>query len=466
MSKEDEKEENHVSMGKTVSYGFTSVVDSLIIIMYQQTVFYFYEVEVGLSVALVGLAYVIFAIWNMINDPLIGFLTDKPRKWSKKYGVRKPWILIGIIFTALFFFLLYTPPDIDPEAYPFVMFFYMIIITCLYDTFYSLYTTHFQGGFANYFRRDDDRRKASAIHRVIGTLGRFIGATIIIPFTIVYGDKSSFVRAGLLAVIVMLVCLILFYPGIKEDEDLRERHIRSYGDSERTSFFQMLRYAFKSKNYVVNLITFTLFTLSYSLYQANFIYFFKDALMLEMVYQTFGSLLFFLGIIGSTPIWFLIAKKIGNTRVYLISFFLTGISWIVISIQVVLIGFILAAFFIGLCLGGFLVMTFVILADTLDEYALKSGKHLEAGVMGITNFFLRSGYLAVGVIIAIVHILTGYNPDPTATQTPLAVLGVRLITGLIPAIFSFTGAIVFLLFYDLKGEKKLKMIAMMREKGL
>jgi len=53
--------------------------------------------------------------------------------------------------------------------------------------------------------------------------------------------------------------------------------------------------------------------------------------------------------------------------------------------------------------------------------------------------------------------MTDYNPDPHATQTPLAILGVRIHSGLIPAIFLIIGGLSFLLIYDLKGDKRLKM---------
>jgi len=39
--------------------------------------FYYFEVEIGLPVALLGIAFIIFAIWNMVNDPLAGYLTDR-----------------------------------------------------------------------------------------------------------------------------------------------------------------------------------------------------------------------------------------------------------------------------------------------------------------------------------------------------------------------------------------------------
>ena len=82
-----------VSRKKMASYGMGPFAQSFIYLAYNYLVFYYYQVELGLSIALVGLSFVIYAVWNMINDPLVGFLTDKPNRWSKKYGLRAPWII-------------------------------------------------------------------------------------------------------------------------------------------------------------------------------------------------------------------------------------------------------------------------------------------------------------------------------------------------------------------------------------
>ena len=147
--------EEKASRKKMVSYSMGWFIDNLVIASYGVLIFYYYEVEIGLATALVGISFVIYAIWNMVNDPLVGFLTDKPMRWSKKWGLRKPWIIFGGLLTALTYLLLYTPPNVDVQANPWPVFWYMVIITCLFDTFYSIYTTHYIGGFTNIFRTQE-----------------------------------------------------------------------------------------------------------------------------------------------------------------------------------------------------------------------------------------------------------------------------------------------------------------------
>lgn len=152
-----------VSRKKMASYSMGFFMNSFFMTAYNVLVFYYYEVELGLATVLVGLSFAIFAIWNMINDPLAGFLTDKPMRWSKKYGLRAPWIVSGSILTIISYYFLFVVPDVDIKSNPWPIFWYMVIITCLFDTFFSLYTTHYAGGFVNIFRSKEERRKGSTI---------------------------------------------------------------------------------------------------------------------------------------------------------------------------------------------------------------------------------------------------------------------------------------------------------------
>ena len=52
----------------------------------------FYYVDVlGLAVALTAIVNVVYAIWDAVNDPLVGYLADNTRT---RWGRRRPWLLI------------------------------------------------------------------------------------------------------------------------------------------------------------------------------------------------------------------------------------------------------------------------------------------------------------------------------------------------------------------------------------
>ena len=121
--------------------------------------------------------------------------------------------------------------------------------------------------------------------------------------------------------------------------------------------------------------------------------------------------------------------------------------------------------FRGVATAGFIFMFQPIAADTYDEITLKCEMHLEATLHGLRNIVFRSSAIFIAIILGLIHIATNYDPNPKAVQSPLAVWGVRIHTALVPIIF-YILAFFIMLFYDLKGEKKMEIKRMMHEKGL
>ena len=61
---------------------------------------YFYHNFLGLNEWVSGLIWILFGIWNAINDPLYGFLADRTKS---KLGRRRPWIRYGAPIMAVLF---------------------------------------------------------------------------------------------------------------------------------------------------------------------------------------------------------------------------------------------------------------------------------------------------------------------------------------------------------------------------
>jgi GPH family glycoside/pentoside/hexuronide:cation symporter len=447
------------SLAKIISYASMWFTDAVILAFFGVVVFYFYEVEVGLNVTLVAIAYIIFAIWNMVNDPLLGFLTEKPRaeKYIMKYGFRTPLIFISAILLLIIFFLIFVPPNGTDATNQILIFVYMVIIVCFMDACYTIYNSHMAAGTVNMFRTDDERRKVGAIAIIFSVLGIFTVNAIILPNFIVYGDRQSFVLAAGITAIVMIVNILVFSYGILEPKDVKEYYLkgRDKEKGEQIPFVQVIKTSMRSKNFVIFIIIYLFYATAYNLFFASQVYFYKDVLKVDFSYFMYSMIGFFLGFFIGLPIWLKIAKKYGHSNVYGFGHIIFGLVFFSLLWVVAL-----EELYIYMFLGGFTYsagasILIWVQADLFDEITVKLGIHQEATLQGITNFFIRLAYLFVGVIIAVVHILTNYNPHPEATQTALAILGIRIHSGFIPGILCIIGGLGFLLIYDLKGEKNL-----------
>ncbi|MEO0967841.1 MAG: MFS transporter, partial [Cyanobacteria bacterium J06639_18] len=75
-------------------------------------VLFFLTNVAGLNSTLAGGVLLVAKAWDAINDPLIGWLSDRTRS---RLGRRYPWMLVGAIPLGLFFFLQWVVPPIDNQ---------------------------------------------------------------------------------------------------------------------------------------------------------------------------------------------------------------------------------------------------------------------------------------------------------------------------------------------------------------
>ncbi|GAG78760.1 unnamed protein product, partial [marine sediment metagenome] len=115
---------------------------------------------------------------------------------------------------------------------------------------------------------------------------------------------------------------------------------------------------------------------------------------------------------------------------------------------------IILTFIGGFVVGAYYIALGPVIGDVYDECTISTGKHQEAMYAGIQTFFIRIAIIGQAIIFVIVHLATGYNPDPQAKQTPLAIWGIRTHMGLLPALCTLAAFLIMLKYYDLIGEKQ------------
>ena len=344
----------------------------------------------------------------------------------------------------------------------------MVLITCLWDTAFSLFTTHYIGGFANIIRTPDDRRKASTMMLVVGIFGRTFALGIVLPFMIVFGDPSSYVRTALVCTIVLLISLIIFIPGVYENEFVKKRYLQIYEflETQKLPYFKTIKIAFKQKNWVVWLLVYGFYVIGMMLGQASSIYFIVEVLDLPLSVFVLTTAVWMMGFIPCIFLWSWVAKKTAHSNLTTMALFIfVCLSMITFLFVVDLTGLLIVNFLSGIGAAAWLCIIFSITADCNDEVTNATGRHMEATLVGIKNFFFRVAYLVIGVIIAGVQVATGYQPG-AAEQTELAKWGIRIHNNLIPGLFYLVAAIIMLKFYDLKGDKKIAQMASLRKQRL
>ncbi len=465
-----EKTEDSIQHSKLnmASYGFGKFLNEFIEMAFTSFYFFFYERAVGLNTVLVGVAFTIYAIWNAVNDPIVGYFTNRPYKFTKKWGRRKPWILIGGIPWVLSFILIFTPPQVDPIGGQWIIFFWAIFATCLYDFFGSIFFVNFASLFPDKFRSLKERRLATGIQTPIGIFGVALGA--LLPAIIVtdYSIASLYVLMAGVMIIIGLIVLGISIPGYREDQEFIDRFLEKHEKKDRWSFFESLKNSLKLKSFVVFIITYTLYRCLVISIQASVPYVVEYVLAEGTIIQTILSAGFLIGALISSPIWIILAQKTNNNkRIILINSILLTLFTIPLffmnSVVIMFIGLILW----GAGLGGFWTMLSPVLADVIDDSVVKFGKRDEGIYNGFQQFFGRMGLFFQVLIFTTVHVLTGFKERaPLIDQPASAILGIQIHFALIPAIVMLIGTIIFWKYYKLTPDVVTKNQLKVEELGL
>ena len=439
------------SSGTHFSYSIGQMIKQFLEVAFTIRVFFYYENEVLLPVLLLGIGYVIYGFWNMINDPLVGYLADKSKRFTKRWGKRYPWIMLGVFGNILAYILVFTPPEIDAQANPTIMFVYFLIVICLFDGCFSLFTINYYSIFPLKFTSNDERRKVNGMKTILAQIGLFL-AVLIPPMFIEYGDKQSYFIAALVVSLFATILAVLMIKGVRENEELRDTIIKIDASQEQEHFFTNLKLAMRQKNFVSFVISATFFNIFAIILMASLPFLVRYILNMPAETEAILLLGFLFTAIISVPIWTKFSKKYGNKYLYTTGFFVSmALAFCFLFVQEIILAMVLMLV-AGVSVGALWVGTFLILSDVVDESILINKKSQEGIYFGIVNLFGRLEIVAQALVFTIIHILTGFEPG-APTQDNLAILGLRIQLSIIPMISMLIGGIIFWKFYDLTPER-------------
>ncbi|MHA1719510.1 MAG: MFS transporter [Promethearchaeota archaeon] len=462
MSEITEKSGEKYSTWIHISFNLSHFITKSAAGMFLATIFYFYETEILLPTIFVGLANIIFFIWDALNDPLVGFISDQPNPMWKKWGRRFPWIMIGGIPTGLTLILLYAPPNKDPTINPWPVFIWFLVFLFLHELFYTMSSCNIMALYPEKFSSESERNKNTSIGQLLQRLANVIG-TVIPMILIIEGDKKSYLLAAIILVGIGAVFFLLGIPGVKESKEMIEKASKV---EEKEPFFKTIKEGMSSKNFrsvvaitVLN-TTFNACLISSILYWVHYVLVLPD----DSQGKTILTVVWFVTVIVAIPIWNRVIAKIGNKNTMIISLISSGLASFVVLFVTQITGAIISMVLLGATMSGTFISIMLMFADSVDEANLNSGKRKEGIFAGVFTFFDRIGYIIQTLIFTVVHIITNF--DPKETITPLAKGGLIAAFTWIPAIGLFIAAFIAWKVYDLSPKKIIQIKQELKELGI
>ena len=431
-------------LGIMASYGLGKFNAEFLAQAFGVVVFKYYETEVQLAGWLTALALIIYSLYNAINDPLLGYFTEKTEtRFTKRFGRRFPWIFIGALIWVFTFILIFFIPR-PIQANQGLLFLWMVGSTCLFDTFYSLWDVNYQSIFPDKFRSETVRNKAAGIATGVGIVGIALG--FILPSIItIFGEPETYITNSIIIAVVGFFVVFLLIPGVKESPEMIARY---YEDRKKVeySFFSSLKNAFRFRNFIAWIILYFFYQSAVNSMTAS-VQYVGDYIIDGSTTIIFVGLL--VGALIGIPLWLTIRSriqdKITNQRLMMITALIMALFALPMTSPLVNTSllFTLFVFLFGLGFGGYWMMMTPALADVIDQIVIKTGVRNDGIFFGFRAFFGRLAFAVQAISFWLVHEFTEFNAEAGASQSELAILGIHVHTALLPAIFLVIGVIIF-----------------------
>ena len=100
-------EKDRVSHGEKLAYGVGAIAENTMQNGINNMANPFFNVALGVSPALLGIATSVFRLWEAATDPVMGVISDRT---ESRFGRRKPYIIAGAVLTGLLFALMWWCP--------------------------------------------------------------------------------------------------------------------------------------------------------------------------------------------------------------------------------------------------------------------------------------------------------------------------------------------------------------------
>jgi GPH family glycoside/pentoside/hexuronide:cation symporter len=413
---------------KFISYSFGNFANTIAYQIFGNRINFYYVDVLGLNASVAGILWSIYGLWNAVNDPLMGQISDRTRS---RFGRRVPYVAVGAIPLGLSFFFLWTPPSQSP----FTLAAYFLMILFIFDTLYSLTFIAYNALFPEVAPTPRDRIDLSATREILATVALLL-SFILAP--IIAEEVGYFTMGAIMGTLIAAGYLVAMI-GVKERPvDEAREHAFGLGHSLKivlgNKAFRWFLGANISKEYIWLLLASMLpFWRKYALGIQDQVNVFDVNLSggdAEAVLLGVPILL----AIPTLLIWRPLVARLGYRKTWMIGTltFIPGLLVMTFAND----------FYSGLLgtmltipgLANSMIMPFPVLSEIIDEDARQEhGFRREGLFFGMNSGIIKLAFSAQGILFALVTAVTGFN-EGSDVQSVSAVWGIRFLIGVTPAV--------------------------------
>jgi GPH family glycoside/pentoside/hexuronide:cation symporter len=407
-----------------ISYSMGNFANTIAYQVFGNRIQFYYVDVLGLGAGIAGIIWTVYGLWNAVNDPLMGQVSDRTRT---PMGRRVPYVLFGAIPLGLSFFFLWTPP----QQNPWLLAGYFLALLFIFDTLYSLTIIAYNALFPEVAPSLRDRVDLSATREILATVALLL-AFILAP---ILADTVGYIWMGAIMGSLVAVGYLVSMIGVRENTQNISDDPVSLVPSLKIVLSSVPFRWFVGANMAKVYIWLVL--------AASLPFWSKYALNIQGESQVFGismgpgdqeALLLGLPILLCIPcllIWRPIVPRLGNRKAWILASFVFIPGFLLITFAnnfyTGLLGTLLAA----PGLAGSMIMPFPVISEVIDDDAARHGYRREGIFFGMSWGIVKLAFSIQGVMFAAVMSAAGYVAG-SPVQTTSAVWGIRFLIGVTP----------------------------------
>ncbi|HSP48168.1 MAG TPA: glycoside-pentoside-hexuronide (GPH):cation symporter, partial [Clostridiaceae bacterium] len=279
--------ENKATFRKNkISFGVGTIGRDMVYTMVSMYLLVFITEAVGVTDAqLISITTIMMAarVFDAFNDPIMGAIVDNTHT---RFGKYKPWIVAGILMSAVVAMLLFMDMGLTGVSY----LIYFTVLYILWDVAWTMNDISYWSMMPSLSYDQKEREEIGAFARICANIGLFFVVGSVIPLTRLLGSATGSLKSGftlfmLILVIIMVGFQMVTVLGVKETKILGGE------DTSKTTLKVMIRALTQNDQLLYTGICMALFMIGYMSTTTFGVYYFKYVFRNEGLYSVFGIIL-------------------------------------------------------------------------------------------------------------------------------------------------------------------------------
>ncbi len=459
-----------LAFGEKLSYGAGDLGPAMaanLMVVFQLI---FFTNVAGLNPGLAGTVLLVGKVWDAVNDPMIGLLSDRTHH---TWGRRLPWLFWGAIPFGLSFFFLWWVPQFnpDPAQNQTPLFWYYVLVAIAVNTFYTVVNLPYTALTAELTQDYDERTSLNSFRFGFSISGSILSLILALAiFQFIPNDPiRQYLILGAVGAVIITLPLYWCVGGIRPRAIQMEQTRRETTDTQIIPLLAQLKIAFGNRPFLFVIGIYLCSWLAVQNTVAIIPYFVKNWMGLSD--QAFTQVVLAVQVTALMMlfVWAKLSETLGKKMVY----FLGMVAWIAAQTGLFFLQpgqttlmFVLAVM-AGVGVATAYLIPWSMIPDVIELDELQTGQRRE-GIFYALMVFLQKIGLAIGLFLVGQALeLSGFiktvagQPEPM--QPASALFTIRVMIGPLPTLVLIMG-LVFAYFYPITREKHAEILLKLAER--